>query len=215
MSSADTETASFADSSSFANTTSSSLRMEINGRPFYIKTKNNVPYIYDIDTHDEVGYWSSKKGAYVMFSLYNKLMNDLKQKGGSLSDSDSDSSSSSSLDEEYSEDEEGDDEDEEGEEEDEEGEEEDEEEEEGEEEEEEEEEDEAEGEEEEAEEEGKVSAPATEKRTTTYSIVMLFVVLFMYLILQKEFKSIYFDFAFIILINLLNTSKAFEILNDE
>ena len=90
-----------------------------------------------------------------------------------------------------------------------------EEEEEGEEEEEEEEEDEAEGEEEEAEEEGKVSAPATEKRTTTYSIVMLFVVLFMYLILQKEFKSIYFDFAFIILINLLNTSKAFEILNDE
>ena len=199
MSSADTETASFAD------TTSSSLRMEINGRPFYIKTKNNVPYIYDIDTHDEVGYWSSKKGAYVMFSLYNKLMNDLKQKGGSLSDSESDSSSSSSLDEEYSEDEEGDDEDEEGDEEgeEEEGEEEDEDEE-GEEE-----------EEDEAEEEGEVSAPITEKRTTTYSIVMLFVVLFMYLILQKEFKSIYFDFAFIILINLLNTSKAFEILNGE
>ncbi len=49
MSSADTtETASFADTvtASFADT--SSLRMEINGRPFYIKTKNNVPYIYDI-----------------------------------------------------------------------------------------------------------------------------------------------------------------------
>ena len=183
-------------------TSSSSLRMEINGHPFYIKTKNNVPYIYDIDTHDEVGYWSSKKGAYVMFSLYNKLMNDLKQKAGSLSDSESDSSSSSSLDEEYSEDEEG---------EEEEGEEEEGEEEEG----EEEEEDEAEGEEEEGEEEEGVVAPTTEKRTTTYSIVMLFVVLFMYLTLQKEFQSIYFDFAFIILINLLNTSKAFEILNDE
>ena len=197
MSSADTETASFADSSS------SSLRMEINGRPFYIKTKNNVPYIYDIDTHDEVGYWSSKKGAYVMFSLYNKLMNDLKQKGGSLSDSESDSSSSSSLDEEYSEDEaEGEEEGEEGEEEGEEGEEEGEEE-------------EGEEAEDEAEEEGEVSAPITEKRTTTYSIVMLFVVLFMYLTLQKEFQSIYFDFVFIILINLLNTSKAFEILNDE
>lgn len=183
MSSADTETASFADSSS--------LRMEINGRPFYIKTKNNVPYIYDIDTHDEVGYWSSKKGAYVMFSLYNKLMNDLKQKGGSLSDSESDSSSSSSLDEEYSEDEEGeeDEEDEEGEE--------------------------AEEDEKGEGEEGEVVAPTPEKRTTTYSIVMLFVVLFMYLTLQKEFQSIYFDFAFIILINLLNTSKVFEILNDE
>lgn len=172
-------------------TSSSALRMEINGRPFYIKTKNNVPYIYDIDTHDEVGYWSSKKGAYVMFSLYNKLMNDLKQKGGSLSDSESDSSSSSSLEEEgedESESEEGEDE-EEGEEE--------------------------EGEEEGEEEDEEVVAPTSEKRTTTYSIVMLFVVLFMYLTLQKEFQSIYFDFVFIILINLLNTSNAFEILNDE
>jgi len=191
MSSADTtETASFADT----ETSSSSLRMEINGRPFYIKTKNNVPYIYDIDTHDQVGYWSSKKGAYVMFSLYNKLMNDLKQKsGGSLPDSESDSSSSSSLDEEYSE--------EEGEE--------------GEEEESEEEESDSESEEEESEEKCEVITPISEKQTTTYSIVMLFFVLFIYLTLQKEFQTIYFDFVFIILINLLNTSKAFEILNDE
>ncbi len=185
-------------------TSSSSLRMEINGRPFYIKTKNNVPYIYDIDTHDEVGYWSSKKGSYVMFSLYNKLMNDLKQKA----DSESDSSSSSSLDEEYSEEEGEEDEEEEIEEEEEDEEEEGEEEEEDKED-EEDEEDEEEGEDEE------VLAPTSEKQTTTYSIVMLFVVLFMYLTLQKEFQSIYFDFAFIILINLLNTSKAFEILNDE
>ena len=191
-----------ADTTYTASSSSSSLRMEINGRPFYIKTKNNVPYIYDIDTHDEVGYWSSKKGSYVMFSLYNKLMNDLKQKA----DSESDSSSSSSLDEEYSE-EEGEDEEDEEIEEDEEDEEE-----EG--EEEEDEEDEGENDSE-IEEEGEVLAPTSEKQTTTYSIVMLFVVLFMYLTLQKEFQSIYFDFAFIILINLLNTSKAFEILNDE
>ena len=194
-----------ADTTYTASSSSSSLRMEINGRPFYIKTKNNVPYIYDIDTHDEVGYWSSKKGVYVMFSLYNKLMNDLKQKSGSLSDSESDSSSSSSLDEEYSEEEGEEGEEDEGEED--EGEE-DEGEEEG--------ENDSESEEEEGEEKKEeVVAPTSEKRTTTYSIVMLFVVLFVYLILQKEFRSIYFDIAFIILINLLNTSKAFEILNDE
>ena len=97
------------------------MRMEINGRPFYIKSKNNVPYIYDIDTHDEVGYWSSKKGAYVMFSLYNKLMNDLRQKKETESSADE---SESSLDEdeedEDEEDEEDEDEDEEDEDEDEE-----------------------------------------------------------------------------------------------
>ena len=50
------------------------VKMEINGQPYYVKSKGNVPYLYDIDTHDEVGYWSSKKGGYVMFSLYNRLM---------------------------------------------------------------------------------------------------------------------------------------------
>jgi hypothetical protein len=160
--------------------------MEINGRPFYIKSKNNVPYIYDIDTHDEVGYWSSKKGAYVMFSLYNKLMNDLRKKKETESSA---CESESSLDEE--------DEQEEGEEGDEE-----------------------EGDEEEEEcEESKTNADVVdsiqEKLTTNYSIVMLFVILFIYLILQKELQSIYFDFVFIILINLLNTLKTFEILNDE
>lgn len=164
----------------------SPVRMEINGRPFYIKSKNNVPYIYDIDTHDEVGYWSSKKGAYVMFSLYNKLMNDLRKKKETESSA---CESESSLDEE--------DEQEEGEEGDEE-----------------------EGDEEEEEcEESKTNADVVdsiqEKLTTNYSIVMLFVILFIYLILQKELQSIYFDFVFIILINLLNTLKTFEILNDE
>ena len=50
------------------------VKMEINGQPYYVKSKGNVPYLYDIDTHDEVGYWSSKKGGYVIFSLYNRLM---------------------------------------------------------------------------------------------------------------------------------------------
>ena len=53
---------------------SEQLRMEINGTPYYVKSKGNVPYLYDIDTHDEVGYWSSKKGQYIMFSLYNRIM---------------------------------------------------------------------------------------------------------------------------------------------
>ena len=164
----------------------SPVRMEINGCPFYIKSKNNVPYIYDVDTHDEVGYWSSKKGAYVMFSLYNKLMNDLRKKKETESSA---GESDSSLDEE-GEGEEG----EEGEE------------------------DEEDEEEEECE-ESKTNADVVdsiqEKLTTNYSIVMLFVILFIYLILQKELQSIYFDFVFIILINLLNTLKTFEILNDE
>ena len=187
------------------------MRMEINGCPFYIKSKNNVPYIYDVDTHDEVGYWSSKKGAYVMFSLYNKLMNDLRKKKETESSA---GESDSSLDEE-GEGEEG----EEGEE-DEEDEEEEEVEEEEDEQEEGEEGDEEEGDEEEEEcEESKTNADVVdsiqEKLTTNYSIVMLFVILFIYLILQKELQSIYFDFVFIILINLLNTLKTFEILNDE
>ena len=53
---------------------SESVRMEINGHPYYIKSKGSVPYLYDVDTNDEVGYWSSKKGQYIMFSLYNKIM---------------------------------------------------------------------------------------------------------------------------------------------
>jgi len=35
------------------------------------------------------------------------------------------------------------------------------------------------------------------------------------LTLQKEFQSIYFDFIFLVLVNLLNTLKVFEMLNDE
>ena len=157
---------------------SSSVRMEINGRPFYIKSKNDVPYIYDIDTHDEVGYWSSKKGAYVMFSLYGKLMNDLrlkKEADSSFSDTDA-SSSSSELSPPLLDGEEG--------------------------------------------EEGVTTSTVAadsipKKRFTNYSLVMLFIILFIYLTLQKEIQSVYFDFVFIILINLSNTYKVFELLDDD
>lgn len=177
----------------------SPLRMEINGRPFYIKSKNNVPYIYDVDTHDEVGYWSSKKGAYVMFSLYNKLMNDLRQKkcqqGQELeqeySTSDSDSESHNGDGDERDDETLSDSSD---------------------------------SELEENDKQKKVAsatnntdANTDEKKNenTNYSLIMLFLVLFVYLTIGKELQSIYFDFVFLILINLLNTMKVFEIMNDE
>ena len=63
---------------------SDTLYMEINGTPYYVASKEGVPYLYDIDTREEVGYWSSKKGQYIMFSLYNKMM---KKKYENLNDS--------------------------------------------------------------------------------------------------------------------------------
>ena len=63
---------------------SDTLSMEINGTPYYVASKEGVPYLYDVDTREEVGYWSSKKGQYIMFSLYNKMM---KKKYENLSDS--------------------------------------------------------------------------------------------------------------------------------
>jgi Ca2+-dependent lipid-binding protein len=170
--------------------------MEINGRPYYIRSKGNVPYLYDIDTNDEVGYWSSKKGCYVMFSLYNRMM---KQKydevSSSTSESESDSSSNSSSEEVKSNSSSQDDGDESDKEE-------------------------AEEEEEEEEEEccdktiETQNTSISSKKMNTYSLMFLFLVLFVYLTLQKEFQSIYFDFIFLILINLLNTLKVFEILNE-
>jgi hypothetical protein len=70
------------------------VKMEINGNPYYIKSKGNVPYLYDVDTNDEVGYWSSKKGQYVMFSLYNRMMKEKyeckrEESGGNVCSSDS------------------------------------------------------------------------------------------------------------------------------
>ena len=178
------------------------LKMEINGQPYYVKSKGNVPYLYDIDTHDEVGYWSSKKGDYIMFSLYNKLM---KEKYESESETREETSCSAcesetvethsdsrSQEEEECEEEEC----EEDECEEEECEEE-------------------ECEEDECEEDEESSLVKTKNRMNKYSLVFLFLILFVYLILQKEFQSIHFDFIFLILVNLLNTLQVFEYLNDE
>lgn len=183
------------------------VKMEINGQPYYMKLKGTVPYLYDIDTNDEVGYWSSKKGQYIMFSLYNRLMKEKyesqdERRASCSSRSDetmeSDSSSSSQTEEESdsscSQTEE---------------------------EEEEEEEKESDSsssqteEEEEEEEEQESLVNKTSNTINKHSIVILFLLFFVYLIFQKEFQSIYFDFIFLILINLLHTLKVFETLNDE
>ncbi len=54
--------------------------MEINGRPFYVKSdEKGDPHLYDIDTNEDVGYWCLKSGTYVMFSPYEQIMNRLKR----------------------------------------------------------------------------------------------------------------------------------------
>ena len=56
------------------------IAMEINGRPFYVKSdEKNVPHLYDIDTNEHVGYWCQKKGVYVMFSPFEQILNNLKR----------------------------------------------------------------------------------------------------------------------------------------
>jgi hypothetical protein len=175
------------------------VHMEINGHPYYIKSKGNVPYLYDIDTHDEVGYWSSKKGQYVMFSLYNKLMNSLKEKQYTESESnecdddddgddddtetiETDSTSNSQEDDSSSNSQEGNilDSD--------------------------------------SEPEANTTHVTRESQKTrmdAYSLIFIFLILFVYLTLQKEFQSIYLDFVFLVSIYLLNTLKVFEFMNDE
>ena len=152
---------------------SESVRMEINGHPYYIKSKGNVPYLYDVDTNDEVGYWSSKKGQYIMFSLYNKIMKkkyedlgdssaseytDSKktQTGSESSDSGSESSDSGS--------------------------------------------------------ESEITSEKNKNKMNNYSLVFVFLIFFVYLTLQKEFQSVYFDFIFLIFINMLHILNVFEML---
>jgi len=208
------------------------VKMEIDGHPYYIKSKGNVPYIYDIDTNNEVGYWSSKRGGYVMFSLYNQIMkqkydnnaenaenaenaksNEEKEEdkeNGNVVLSDSESEESDEDDEESNEDDEESNEDDE--ESDEDHEESNEDEEESDDEDEEEEESEDEDEEEEEDEEEDEEKEERLEQMSTYSLMFAFIMFFVYLTLQREFQTIYFDFMFLILINLLNTLKVFEIL---
>jgi cobalamin biosynthesis Mg chelatase CobN len=176
--------------------------MEINGHPYYIKSKGSVPYLYDVDTNDEVGYWSSKKGQYIMFSLYNKIMKkkyeDIgdsidssesiktqkgsesgseKERAGSES-SDSGSESSDSCSESSDSGSESSDSCS------------------------------------ESSDSGSKSEITSEKTKNkmNYSFVFVFIVFFVYLTLQKEFQSIYFDFIFLIFINMLHILKVFEML---
>lgn len=180
------------------STATAVVHMEINGHPYYIKSKGNVPYLYDIDTHDEVGYWSSKKGQYVMFSLYNKLMNSLKEKQYTESESnecdddddgddddtetiETDSTSNSQEEDSSSNSQEGNILDSDS----------------------------------EPEANTHVSREFQKTRMDTYSLIFIFLILFVYLTLQKEFQSIYLDFVFLVSINLLNTLQVFEFMNDE
>jgi hypothetical protein len=184
------------------------VKMEIDGHPYYIKSKGNVPYIYDIDTNNEVGYWSSKRGGYVMFSLYNQIMKqkydnnaesneeekEEEKENGNVILSDSESELAEDEDDEESDDEdedddESDDEDEDDEESDDEDEESDEE-----------------------ESEDEKHEERLKQTTSTYSLMFAFLMFFIYLTLQREFQTIYFDFMFLILINLLNTLQVFEML---
>ena len=183
------------------------VNMEINGHPYYIKSKGNIPYLYDIDTHDEVGYWSSKKGQYVMFSLYNKLTSNLKEnkqytKSNECDDDDGDDGDDESeTTETGSKSHDGDDGDEtdsssksQQDHDDEEFES---------------------DSDSESEANRHVSRETQKTRMDTYSLIFVFLLLFVYLTLQKEFQSIYLDFVFLVLINLLNTLKVFEFMNDE
>jgi hypothetical protein len=172
--------------------------MEINGTPYYVASKDDVPYLYDIDTREEVGYWSSKKGQYIMFSLYNKIM---KKKYENFSDS-SESNDDSESHEEKEESESGSDS--------------------------------CSHEEKEESESGSDSCSHQEKEESESDsepgsqediqikknhlnkmFMFTFLILFIYLTLQKEFQSIYFDFIFLVFINLLNMFKVFEVLNDD
>ena len=174
---------------------SESVRMEINGHPYYIKSKGSVPYLYDVDTNDEVGYWSSKKGQYIMFSLYNKIMKkkyedigdsidsseSIKTQKGSESGSEKERAGSESSDSGSESSDSGSESSDSG---------------------------------SESSDSGSKSEITSEKTKNkmNYSFVFVFIVFFVYLTLQKEFQSIYFDFIFLILINLLHTFKFLEML---
>ena len=166
---------------------SESVRMEINGHPYYIKSKGNVPYLYDVDTNDEVGYWSSKKGQYIMFSLYNKIMkkkyedlgdssesestdSNKTQTGSESSDSGSESSDSGSESSDSG------------------------------------------SESSDSGSESEITSEKNKNKMNNYSLVFVFLIFFVYLTLQKEFQSVYFDFIFLIFINMLHILNVFEML---
>ena len=53
----------------------SATRMEINGMPLYIKSsEKGIPYLYDVDTNEHVGYWCQKKEYMLCFHRMNKFL---------------------------------------------------------------------------------------------------------------------------------------------
>ena len=165
---------------------SESVRMEINGHPYYIKSKGNVPYLYDVDTNDEVGYWSSKKGQYIMFSLYNKIMKKKYEDLGDSSESEStDSNKTQTGSESGSEKERADS----GSESSDSG-----------------------SESSDSGSESEIISEKNKNKMNNYSLVFVFLIFFVYLTLQKEFQSVYFDFIFLIFINMLHILNVFEML---
>ena len=164
---------------------SESVRMEINGHPYYIKSKDSVPYLYDVDTNDEVGYWSSKKGQYIMFSLYNKIMKKKYEESSDSSESESTDSNKTQTDSESGSEKERADS---GSESSDSG-----------------------SETSSSDSESEITSEKIKNKMNNYSLIFVFLIFFVYLTLQKEFQSIYFDFIFLILINMLHILKVFEL----
>jgi len=168
----------------------SATRMEINGMPLYIKSsEKGIPYLYDLDTNEHVGFWCQKKGVYVIFSPYMRIVNNLKRSvreesrnsGGKLKEKEESKADEekSKADEEKEEEEE----------------------------EEIEEEEEVEEEEEEEEEEEKEMEELKEEGTLypTSTIFKFFVLMFVYIMFQKCFQVIYIDFIFAFAFTILYT----------
>ena len=141
-----------------------STRMEFNGIPLYVKSdvEKGIPYLYDVDTNEHVGYWCQKKGVYVMFSPYEQILNNLKRSmREELRNGGGKSEEVEEAEEEAEEAEEAEEEEEE--------------------------------EEEEAEEEEKEEE---ESLHSTFTIFKFFVLMFVYIMFQKQFQNIYLDFTF-------------------
>jgi len=166
---------------------SESVRMEINGHPYYIKSKDSVPYLYDVDTNDEVGYWSSKKGQYIMFSLYNKIMKKKYEESSDSSESESTDSNKTQTDSESGSEKERADS---GSESSDSG-----------------------SETSSSDSESEITSEKIKNKMNNYSLIFVFLIFFVYLTLQKEFQSIYFDFIFLILLHILKVFELFDVVS--
>ena len=60
--------------------------------------------------------------------------------------------------------------------------------------------------------ESEITSEKNKNKMNNYSLVFVFLIFFVYLTLQKEFQSVYFDFIFLIFINMLHILNVFEML---